>query len=184
MKSQWAAIIVMGCLGSAWADGLYIQQEANHPEQCYLSNHQGQRLFEGRYQTDCYAIRPHQDMDDAQKYAQSHAVLNMFEFRGQEKVAINEQGQVIYHIYWYDNGPDYVEDGLVRIRNAQGLIGYANAQTGKIEIAPKYVCAQPFEHGKAMVGITGRLEKEDGLDGEICVPEPALYIDKKGRVLR
>ncbi|UOO92523.1 MULTISPECIES: hypothetical protein [Vitreoscilla] len=182
--NKWAAVLAICCVSSAWADGLYIHQQASDAEQCYLTNQQGQRLFEGHYQTDCYAIRPHLDMNEAQKYSQNHAVLNMFEFRGQQKVAINAQGRVVYHLYWYDNGPDYVEDGLVRIRNAQGLIGYADAQTGQIVIAPQYFCAQPFENGKALVGVTGRLEQEDGWDGEICVPEPALIIDKTGRLVR
>jgi len=68
-----------------------------------------------------------------------------------ELVGINRKFHELFNVYWYDNGPDYVADGLFRIRK-NGKIGYANSD-GKIMIQPQFDCAFPFEHRKAKVSI-------------------------------
>jgi hypothetical protein len=68
---------------------------------------------------------------------------------GPRLAALNTRGEEMYEVYWFDNGPDYIEEGRFRIlRN--GLIGYADA-TGRIVIEPQYACASPFQDGRARV---------------------------------
>lgn len=64
-------------------------------------------------------------------------------------LAIDNKGNELYEIYWFDNGPDYIECGLFRIMK-DGKIGFANAQ-GKIIIEPQFTCADFFRDGLARV---------------------------------
>ncbi|MBN2774857.1 MAG: WG repeat-containing protein [Prolixibacteraceae bacterium] len=66
-------------------------------------------------------------------------------------IGINNTGNFLFEIFNYDNGPDYLSEGLFRIIK-NGKIGYADT-TGKIRIRPKYDCAYPFENGKAKVSL-------------------------------
>ena len=65
---------------------------------------------------------------------------------------IDRSGTKIYEIYPFDNGPDYVSEGLQRIIK-DGKIGYGDPILGKIIIQPIYSCAYPFENGRAKVSI-------------------------------
>lgn len=64
--------------------------------------------------------------------------------------AIDRNENVLCNIFWYDNGPDYVSEGLFRIV-VEEKIGYADATTGEIIIEPQFSCAYPFENGVAKV---------------------------------
>src|SRR5690554_6149124 len=56
-------------------------------------------------------------------------------------IGINQKDQRLYEIQWYDNGPDYIKEGLFRIlRN--GKTGYAD-NSGRIVIEPQFECAYP-----------------------------------------
>jgi hypothetical protein len=91
-------------------------------------------------------------------------------------VGIDPRENVLFEVYMFDNGPDYVSEGLFRIIK-DGKIGYANAQ-GEIVIPPQYTCAHPFEHGKAQVATVCQTIR----DGEhwYWESEAWMYIDKKG----
>lgn len=91
-------------------------------------------------------------------------------------VAFNAEGKELYEVYVYDNGPDYISDGLFRIKK-EDKIGYANDK-GEIVIEPMYQCAQPFENGQAKVSLTCTIEQ----DGEHTVTKDAEWfsIDKTG----
>ena len=65
---------------------------------------------------------------------------------------IDRSGTKIYEIYPFDNGPDYVSEGLQRIIK-DGKIGYGDPILGKVIIQPIYSCAYPFENGRAKVSI-------------------------------
>ncbi|GAB4405249.1 MAG: hypothetical protein OHK0039_06050 [Bacteroidia bacterium] len=65
-------------------------------------------------------------------------------------VVIDRREQVLYEIFPYDNGPDEPAEGLFRII-VDGRIGYADAETFAIVIAPQFDCAFPFEDGRAKV---------------------------------
>ncbi len=96
-------------------------------------------------------------------------------------LAINGNGEVLYQVYWMDNGPDEPQDGLFRILKDE-WIGYADATTGKIIIEPQYACAWPFENGKAKVSKVCS-EFSDGEHSE-WRSEHWLFIDKKGKVVK
>ncbi|MDR0802192.1 WG repeat-containing protein [Fluviicola sp.] len=92
-------------------------------------------------------------------------------------VAVNRNKELIFEAYIFDNGPDYINEGLFRIRR-NGKIGYADP-TGRVIIPTKYSCADPFENGKARVALDCELIS----DGEHTAVKSAhwFYIDKTGK---
>ena len=64
-----------------------------------------------------------------------------------------------YKIFQYDNGDDYIREGLRRIFDSTGKIGYAD-DNGKVIIAPRFAFAFPFEDGVAKVTDEGRSVSE------------------------
>ena len=147
---------------STKAEGFLIHEDTSRPGHCYLTNTQGQRLFDGEYLDECFAI--HTPDDTTQ---QSVPVVHLYRFRHHNNAVINTKGEVLYYTYWFDNGPDYIEDGLVRIKNAEGLIGFADGHTGHIIIEPQYACAFPFAKGVAEVAITGVVKRHG--EHSVCV---------------
>lgn len=83
-----------------------------------------------------------------------------------------------YDAYLFDNGPDYVSEGLFRIVGPNGRIGYADT-TGRIVIRPRYEAAYPFREGRAAVARRARKVWE----GEHFYWESDRWktIDPKGR---
>ena len=63
--------------------------------------------------------------------------------------------------FHYDNGPDYVREGLYRIVDDRGRMGYAD-ESGRVVIAPRFAFALPFEGGKAKVTDTGQRKEVPG----------------------
>jgi len=108
--------------------------------------------------------------------ANSQGKLSMLEMN-HNWVVVDEQKKVLYEVFIYDNGPDYPSEGLYRIVK-DGKIGYADASTNAIAIAPQFDCAFPFENGKAKVSTDCRTIK----DGEYSVWESEAwqFINKKG----
>ena len=101
------------------------------------------------------------------------------ELTGSEFIAIDQEGRLLYEVYFFDNGPDWPEEGLFRIiRN--GKIGYAD-QDGFIRIEPRFECASQFSGGRAKVA----LECDLIPDGEYTRMESDewFFIDKEGRML-
>lgn len=92
-------------------------------------------------------------------------------------IGINQKGERLYEIYAFDNGPDYISDGLFRILKDE-KIGYADS-TGRIVIAPTFACAYPFSNGEAKVSLDCVLEK----DQEHTIPKSDNWfnIDKAGQ---
>ena len=95
----------------------------------------------------------------------------------QELIGINQRGERLYEVVWFDNGPDYIEDGMFRI-SRHGKIGYANTR-GEIVIKPQFACAQPFEKGKAQV--TYQCDQIRDGDHSLMQSDHWFYIDKNGR---
>lgn len=98
--------------------------------------------------------------------------------KDQQFVVIDRQEKVAYEVFNFDNGPDYPSDGLFRIVQ-QGKIGYADAATYQVVIAPQYECAYAFDNGSARVSLHCKTEK----DGEYStwISEKWERIDKKGQ---
>lgn len=94
-------------------------------------------------------------------------------------IAIDRQERKLFEVYWYDNGPDYPQEGLFRIKR-DGKIGYAN-EAGEIVIAPQFACANPFEDGKAKVTYACELVP----DGDYTMQESDewFYINKNGQAM-
>ncbi len=58
----------------------------------------------------------------------------------------NRKGEFLFAPFLFDNGPDYVVEGLMRfVKN--GKVGFANYKTGDIVIEAKYDFAEPFNYG-------------------------------------
>jgi len=98
-------------------------------------------------------------------------------------VAIDRNENILFDAYMFDNGPDWLEDGLFRIiRNKK--IGYAD-KNGVIAIEPKFECADQFENGIARVALNCKIVK-DYFDPEHSIEESDawFYIDKKGNKVK
>lgn len=95
-------------------------------------------------------------------------------------VAINKNEQELFEVFWFDNGPDSVVEGLFRIKN-NGKIGYAN-KAGEIVIKPQFDCALPFKEGRAKVSTDCRIIPE----GEYSRWESSnwFYIDNRGNKIK
>ncbi len=91
-------------------------------------------------------------------------------------IAIDKTNTKLFDVYKYDNGPDYISEGLFRILK-NGKIGYAN-RNGTIVIEPRFSCALPFKNGRAKVS----LDCKQITEGEHSrwESEHWFYIDLKG----
>jgi hypothetical protein len=98
---------------------------------------------------------------------------------GGQWVGIDRQERVLFRPFIFDNGPDYPAEGVLRVVNAAGLIGYADTATGRVVLPPQYEAAFPFEHGRARVGRRCRVVA----DGEHSRWDCAAWqsIDHQGR---
>ena len=94
-----------------------------------------------------------------------------------ELFGIDQKGQRLYEVFWFDNGPDYIEDGLFRIER-NGKIGYADTR-GKIVIEPQYQCAYPFSEGRAQVTYDCEITTE--FEFTVWKSDSWFRINKKGQ---
>lgn len=69
-------------------------------------------------------------------------------------VCIDNQGKELFYVYEYDNGPDYIREGLFRIMDEDGWIGFADS-LGNVVIKPQFKFATSFENGKAQATTSG-----------------------------
>lgn len=95
-------------------------------------------------------------------------------------IAINRKKQVLYKPFIYDNGPDYVSEGLLRFVE-NGKMGFVN-EAGKKVIKAQFDFVYPFEKGTARFcngcktikdGEHSAMDNESGTWGKI---------DKKGKI--
>lgn len=95
------------------------------------------------------------------------------------KADYDERHSKRYPAFHFDNGDDYVVDGVYRIVNEQGLIGYAD-EKGNTLITPRFKFAFPFEHGKAKVSDSGEKKQYDA-EHWYWESDDWYYIDKTGQ---
>jgi hypothetical protein len=95
-------------------------------------------------------------------------------------LAIDRDEKVLYEVFNYDNGPDYISEGMFRIKKGE-KIGFADAKTGKIVIEPIYMCAFPFEEGIAKVTENCKMIQEGEYTS--CESEEWVFIDKTGKII-
>ena len=75
-----------------------------------------------------------------------------------EFFAIDRNEKELFVVLSTDNGPDYIKDGMFRIK-INNKIGFANMQ-GNIIIKPIYDFALPFENGYAKVNSGGHIKHD------------------------
>lgn len=82
-----------------------------------------------------------------------------------------------YSIYQFDNGDDYLCEGLMRVVDKDGKIGFSDS-SGHIVITPQFAFAFPFENGVSKATMRGHSEP----DGEYkrWVSDEWFYIDHSG----
>ena len=99
-------------------------------------------------------------------------------------ICINDAGKELFYVFKYDNGPDYIQEGLFRIMNEDGLVGFADS-LGNVIIEPQFKFAYPFKGGKTKATLKGERKVVPESDGEkhYWESETWFYIDKKNRHL-
>lgn len=85
----------------------------------------------------------------------------------------------------FDNGPDPVSDGLYRVVDDHGRIGYADAY-GVVRIAPRFAFGLPFANGVARVTLSGHPAAVPGSEGEYHRWEDGDWfcINKSGSIVK
>lgn len=90
--------------------------------------------------------------------------------------------EIIGEPYWYDNGPDYFEEGLCRFKK-NNKVGFLNKK-GEIVIEPKYDYATYFINGLASVGNNCEDILDDSLDvHHIVACKKEGVINKNGEII-
>ncbi len=93
-----------------------------------------------------------------------------------EIIGIDQNANELFQVVKFDNGPDYIENGLFRIIK-NNLYGYAN-KNGEIIIEPKFKCAYSFFLGKAQVSDSCMVKISSGQ--KMFLSNNWYYIDTKG----
>lgn len=70
-------------------------------------------------------------------------------------VCIDNQGKELFYVFKHDNGPDDIREGLFRVMDENGLIGFADS-LGHVVIKPQFKFATPFDNGKAQTTLSGK----------------------------
>lgn len=97
-------------------------------------------------------------------------------------ICLNNRGQELFEVFQYDNGPDYPSEGLFRIVDKDGKIGFADT-TGHVVITPQFAFAYPFADGKAEVTKEGK-PQPIGKDGySTWKSKNWYYINKEGNII-
>ena len=99
-------------------------------------------------------------------------------------ICINDAGKELFYVFKYDNGPDYTQEGLFRIMDEDGLIGFADS-LGNVIIEPQFKFAYPFKGGKTKVTLEGEQKEVPKSEGEKHYWESGtwFYIDKRNKHL-
>ena len=102
------------------------------------------------------------------------------EIKGDIEGFVNENG----YVFKYDNGPDYIQEGLFRIMNEDGLVGFADS-LGNVVIKPQFKFANPFENGKAKVTFSGENKEVPDSKGEKHYWDSSnwYYINKNDKII-
>ena len=104
--------------------------------------------------------------------------------------AIDRDEKILFQVYntsYGEPSPDEVTDGMIRITDDSGRIGFANSR-GEIVIKPAFEVASEFYHGHAIIGKKCKKvlwccegENEDKHYCNDC--SLTGYINKKGQIL-
>ncbi len=121
------------------------------------------------------------------RYCQTNTIKDLiFVYENKPKnariICINDMGKELFYVFKYDNGPDYIQEGLFRIMNEDGLIGFADS-LGHVIIEPQFKFAYPFKEGKAKVTLEGEQKEvpESKREKHYWKSDIWFYIDKKNQ---
>jgi hypothetical protein len=95
-------------------------------------------------------------------------------------IAIDVTGKELFKVYVFDNGPDYVSEGLFRIIDSAKKAGFADMD-GNIIISPQFGDARPFKEGFAAVCMNCYYDNRGGY--EACIGGKWGFIDKTGKMV-
>ena len=137
----------------------------DHEEECGYINHKGDTVIHAGIFTLCLT-------DTIREFGVVLKPETGF-------IGIDRKGKFLFNIFHYDNGPDFLSEGLFRIKK-KGKIGFADPH-GKVVIKPKYDCAYPFENGKARVSF--QCKKSTDHEHEIWKSDAWFYINRKGKLI-
>ena len=168
-KSVWTILIFFKRNGSLIARTTEKYLEVGVPV-CYL-NEQGDTIIPyGKY-----------------KFCQADTIRNIgFVYENKQDariVCIDNQGKELFYVFKYDTGPDYIREGLFRIMDDEGLIGFAGS-LGNVVIKPQFKFAFPFEGGKAKVTLTGKQKAMPDGEHHEWKSDKWQYINKKGELIQ
>lgn len=114
------------------------------------------------------------------RYCNSDTIRHIGFVMNKEIVCIDNKGNELFDVFRFDNGPDLVREGLFRIKDKAGKIGFADT-LGNVVIKPQFAFAAPFKNGKAKVTYTGEKKILDDYDKHwIWESDYWFYIDKNG----
>lgn len=122
------------------------------------------------------------------KFCQINRIKNLvFTYENKQDariVCLNSQGKELFYVFQYDNEPDKLREGLFRITDQNGLIGFADS-LGNVVIKPRFKFAFPFENGKTKVTFSGESKAiTDSKDEKHYWDSPEwYYIDTNGKIL-
>jgi hypothetical protein len=114
------------------------------------------------------------------EFTDSIAFVGIIE-NGKGKIkAIDRNNRKLFTVFNYDNGPDYVKEGLFRIQDDSiGYIGFADMD-GNIIIPTHFFYADSFSEGFAAFNVGGKIEPIDE-EHDAIVGGKWGYIDKTGK---
>lgn len=95
-------------------------------------------------------------------------------------VGLDSCGKELFYVFKYDNGPDYISEGLFRITDGNDKIGFANS-VGNIVITPQFKFATPFKNGKAAATTNGHTSHDGGYPKFLA--DKWMIIDRNGNKL-
>ena len=99
--------------------------------------------------------------------------------KGHGFLAFTKKGKYLFKIYAFDNGPDYISEGLFRIIE-DNKIGYAN-EKGRVVIPPMFDMAKPFEDGIASVCMGCKYRKSG--EYKMIYGGKWGFINKEGKII-
>lgn len=140
----------------------------------YVDSSSGKYLYGYKDRTGKIVILAKYDWVDTHKmYTIATVVLHSKWF------CINKKDSILFEPYIFDNGRDYLHEGLFRYLE-NGKIGFANLKGEKV-ISANFDFVSPFQNGLACFNIGGHNKQID----EYSSWEGGLwgFIDKKGEIV-
>lgn len=154
---------------------LFGQKKANDYLLAFTDSSSGKNLWGFKTTTGQVVIKPKYEVIGTDTMFKIAFVTLNFKW-----VAIDRQDSIILTPYIFDNGPDYVQEGLFRyVENNK--IGFANMLGQKIILAT-FEFVSTFNSGLAAYNIGGQSKK---MDDEHSKWQGGLwgFIDKKGQIV-